>query len=238
MKTILLFLLQAAVSGVISLTGTASDPSGIKYVQWAIMPESLNQKNPVGGYYDFIGPRLTVPPYHLDLDTRTLSNGPHTIFMHAFDNAYPTDSNYGNHAFESRVVMVQNVGQKFYPLVPCRVVDTRDATFLSPFGKPSIPAGGVRTYPIQASPRCPVPVTALSYVINVTIMPPTLGNLIDFITIWPTGQPRPFASVINDYLGTVENNMIILPAGTNGQIDVYASQTADVVLDIYGYFAE
>ncbi len=234
---ILLLLLQAVVSGVLALQGTASDPvvpgqptSGLDYVQWAVDPEP-GRKVLDGGDPSFIGPQMTVEPFTYLLDTRQMTNGPHLIFMHAFDRGK-------NHAMFTRALMVQNVGQRFFPLTPCRIVDTRDASFASPFGKPSIPAGGVRTYPILASSRCIVPSTALSYVFNVTIAPPTLGQLIDFITIWPTGQPRPFASVINDYLGTVENNMLILPAGTNGQIDVYASQNADLILDLYGYFAE
>ena len=229
---LVLLLAFQSVSGIIPLEGNATDASGIKYVQWAIEPEpGTAQRTPDGGYISFIGPQLTVPPYRLELDTRGLTNGQHTLFMHAVDNA-------GNRVMVTKVIMVQNTGLRFFPLTPCRIVDTRQSSgLLAPFGPPSLVQAGVRSYPIQASTRCLVPSTAQAYLFNVTVVPPTLGQFLDFITIWPTGQPRPFASTINNYLGTVQNNAAIIPGGTNGAIDVYSSQSTDLILDINGYFA-
>ena len=42
---------------------------------------------------------------------------------------------------------------------------------------------------------------------------------------------------MNSYDGTVLANAAIVPAGTNGALSFYASNTTDVVVDINGYFA-
>jgi hypothetical protein len=36
--------------------------------------------------------------------------------------------------------------------------------------------------------------------------------------------------------GVIMNNATILAAGTNGSVDVFASQNTDLVIDINGYF--
>jgi hypothetical protein len=58
-----------------------------------------------------------------------------------------------------------------------------------------------------------------------------------FVTAWPTGQARPTTATLNDPTGTVTANAAIVPAGTNGSIDVFASNNTDLVIDINGYFA-
>jgi hypothetical protein len=42
---------------------------------------------------------------------------------------------------------------------------------------------------------------------------------------------------LNDPLGTVVANAVIVSAGTGGSVDVYASNTTDLVIDINGYYA-
>jgi hypothetical protein len=44
-------------------------------------------------------------------------------------------------------------------------------------------------------------------------------------------------STLNDLTGTIVANAAIVPAGTAGDIDVYATDTTDLVVDINGYFA-
>ena len=57
------------------------------------------------------------------------------------------------------------------------------------------------------------------------------------MTAWPTGQSKPLASSLNALTGTVVANAAIVPAGTSGAIDVFVSDTTDLVIDINGYFA-
>ena len=129
----------------------------------------------------------------------------------------------------------------FVPMTPCRVVDTRASqNFPSPFGAPSLVGGGftssggpTRTFPIPTSTNCTIPSNAMAYSFNVTVVPP--GSL-GFVTMWPTGQMRPNAVTVDDVQGLILNNAAIVPAGTNGSVDVFASQNTDFVVDINGYF--
>ena len=125
-------------------------------------------------------------------------------------------------------------GLQFYPVTPCRIADTRaGAGFPSPFGPPSITAGSTRTFNIPAS-SCGIPATVSAYSLNFTVIPPgPLGNL----TTWPAGQSIPNVSTLNDSLGTIVANAAIVPAGTGGAINVFVTQTTDVLFDINGYFA-
>jgi hypothetical protein len=123
----------------------------------------------------------------------------------------------------------------FVGMTPCRVVDTRTGSgFTGAFGTPSLVGGASRTFPIQSSTTCSIPSIAQAYSFNITVVPP---GFLDFITVWPTGQPRPNASTLNGYVGTVIANAAIVPAGTSGSVDVYASQFTDLIIDINGYYA-
>jgi hypothetical protein len=44
-------------------------------------------------------------------------------------------------------------------------------------------------------------------------------------------------ATLNDLTGTIAANAAIVPAGNGGNIDVYASDTTQLVVDINGYFA-
>lgn len=131
----------------------------------------------------------------------------------------------------------------FVGITPCRVVDTRTgAGFASPFGPPSLQGGASRTFPIQSS-TCSIPSTALAYSFNVTVVPVTTPGVnppgyLGFLTVYPTGQPLPNASTLNNYLGTVVANACVVPAGTSGSVDVYALQTTDFIMDINGYYVQ
>ncbi len=113
----------------------------------------------------------------------------------------------------------------FYPLTPCRVLDTRK--------QGGILTGGQQyTFPISDS--CDIPAGATAYSLNVTAVPP--GPL-GYLTVWPTGQPRPDSSTLNAPTGTVTANAALALAGTGGQIDVYPSDDTNLVIDVNGYFA-
>src|SRR6516162_9359039 len=43
--------------------------------------------------------------------------------------------------------------------------------------------------------------------------------------------------MLNDLTGAIVANAAIVPAGTSGDIDVYATNTTDLVVDLNGYFA-
>ncbi|MFN7938040.1 MAG: hypothetical protein U0R19_32220 [Bryobacteraceae bacterium] len=125
-------------------------------------------------------------------------------------------------------------GSRFYPVPPCRVVDTRvGGGKTGAFGPPQLPAGAVREIPIPLS-NCGVPPTAQAYALNFTVVP---AGPLSYITAWPAGAPQPLVSTLNSYLGQVVANAAIVSAGTNGAIRVFASNATDLVVDISGYFA-
>ena len=128
-------------------------------------------------------------------------------------------------------------GLKFYPVTPCRVADTRQAAgFGGPFGPPSMFAQSARSFPVGSS-SCGIPGSAVAYSLNVTAQLPATG-ILGVLTIWPAGQVQPNASTLNSYVpGSVVSNAAIVPAAPDGQIRVYVSDFADVVIDVNGYFA-
>jgi hypothetical protein len=123
-------------------------------------------------------------------------------------------------------------GLGFYPMTPCRLVDTRP-------GAPStilhgeLAGGTYSILPIRSS-SCNVPATAQAYSLNFTLVPP---GPVSYLTVYPTGESLPIVSTMNDPTGTVEANAAIAPAGSGGDINVYVTQTTNLVVDINGYFA-
>ncbi len=122
-------------------------------------------------------------------------------------------------------------GLAFYPMTPCRIADTRSAA--GPLGGPQLNAQSSRTFPILTS-GCNVPATALAYSLNLAAVP--TGPL-GYLTAWPTGQAQPFVASLNAVTGSITGNAAIVGAGAGGNIDVYASDATDLVIDINGYFA-
>ncbi len=118
---------------------------------------------------------------------------------------------------------------QFYPLTPCRIVDTRNDQ-----DQGSLQAGVERDYTIPGN--CEVPSNAAAYSFNVTVLPAAGG--LDYLTVWPKGQTRPTVSTLNDKTGTIVANAAIVQAGSDNATAFYAhSNKTDLLLDIDGYFA-
>ena len=122
---------------------------------------------------------------------------------------------------------------RLIPVTPCRVMDTRDGEGKTgAFGPPFLAGGGTRQVPVPAS-TCGIPASAKAYSLNFTVLPKaTLG----YLTTWPAGQTMPIVSTLNSFHGGVVANAAIVPAGTDGAINVYVTDSAEVILDINGYF--
>lgn len=119
----------------------------------------------------------------------------------------------------------------FYPLTPCRVVDTRNPA--GPVGGPVLGAGVPRSFSVLAA-SCGIPANAQAYSLNATVAP---SGPLGYLTLWPTGQGQPFVSTLNAPTGAVVANAAIVPAGVNGTISAFATSQTHLVLDINGYFA-
>jgi hypothetical protein len=120
---------------------------------------------------------------------------------------------------------------QFYPLAPCRVLDTRNAN--GTFGGPALTGGGFRTFPMLSS-ACGIPANAVAYSLNVTAVP---HGPLGYLTAWPAGQSQPLASTLNSLDGTILANAAIVPAGADGAVSFFASNATDLVVDINGVFA-
>ena len=128
----------------------------------------------------------------------------------------------------------------FYPLTPCRIVDTRNA--VGPTGGPSLAANTIRNFPVINVNGCGVPSTAKAASLNfTTVQASEAGDL----RIFPYNSPVPLASVINfstaDF--ALANGAIIPIANIGGldisvQTDMIPGSTGHVhlVVDVTGYF--
>ncbi len=96
----------------------------------------------------------------------------------------------------------------FYPVTPCRIADTRNPT--GALGGPYMAGGTSRAFPILSS-NCNIPSAAQGYSLNVTAVP---HKTLNYLTIWPTGEPQPNVSTLNSSTGAVTANAAIVPAGS------------------------
>jgi len=119
----------------------------------------------------------------------------------------------------------------FYPVTPCRLVDTRLAP--GALAGPSMIAGQSRSFPLLSS-SCNIPSTAQAYSLNFTAVP---DGPLNYLTVWPTGQMQPLVSTLNAFTGTITANAAIVPAGSSGAISLYVTNNTDMVIDVNGYFA-
>ncbi|MBL8218403.1 MAG: collagen-like protein [Bryobacterales bacterium] len=127
------------------------------------------------------------------------------------------------------------------PLVavtPCRLMDTRPEYaqfgFGGAFGAPAIVGNIAREVPIPLS-SCGIPVNARAYSLNFTVVPIVP---LQYLTAWPTGQARPNVSTLNSPEGKLVSNAALVPAGLNGSISVFVTETAHVIIDINGYYTD
>jgi hypothetical protein len=122
----------------------------------------------------------------------------------------------------------------FFPIFPCRAVDTRASQGMTgAFGPPTMSAYSRRDFPLLTS-VCGLPPSAQAYSLNLTVVPPAP---LDFLSVWPAGSPYPGVSALNSPNGQVIANAAIVPAGVGGSISIVTGQATDVIVDTNGYFA-
>jgi hypothetical protein len=119
----------------------------------------------------------------------------------------------------------------FYPLTPCRVVDTRNAASVN--GGPAL---GTTTREFSIRGNCGVPSTAKAVAINVTV---TNASTSSWLTIWPAGLAKPFISIINFSPSdpALANGAIVgLGSGSRDLAVQNAIGSVHVIIDVTGYF--
>ncbi len=121
---------------------------------------------------------------------------------------------------------------QYFPLTPCRAVDTRGATGTN--GGPIFGSNATRSFQIRG--LCGVPTTAKAASLNVTVTQATAGS---FLTVWPSGLTRPVVSMLNfEPSDPALGNGVIVGLSTNPQdLTVYNDfGNVHVIIDITGYF--
>ncbi|MEZ5266208.1 MAG: hypothetical protein R2755_31465 [Acidimicrobiales bacterium] len=121
-------------------------------------------------------------------------------------------------------------------LTPARVLDTRPAGATADGQQVGIgPAAGGAVVPVSVAGRGGVPVQGVRAVaLNVTAVDAATDT---FVTVWPAGSPRPLASNLNVAAGATAANLVIVPLGPNGRVQLYnEAGLADLVVDVLAWF--
>ncbi|MCX6520300.1 MAG: hypothetical protein NTZ21_06530 [Actinobacteria bacterium] len=122
-------------------------------------------------------------------------------------------------------------------LTPARLLDTRaDGTTIDgAFQREgAVGPNTVKTLTVAGRGLVPAGATAGAVALNVTATEPT-GN--SFITVFPTGSSQPTASNLNVVPGQTVPNMVIVPLGTAGQINLYnQGGNTHLIVDVLAWF--
>jgi PKD-like domain len=116
----------------------------------------------------------------------------------------------------------------FYTVTPCRQLDTRSGSPISP--------GGTLAVALTGAP-CGIPSSATSVSANAVVTQETaMGHL----TIYPADKTQPLSSTINFNAGQTRANNAILSLSSDGTggVNIYngSGGTTHVVIDVNGYF--
>ncbi|WP_037608058.1 PKD domain-containing protein [Streptacidiphilus rugosus] len=119
------------------------------------------------------------------------------------------------------------VGPVFVPVGPVRLLDTRSGTGAP---KARVGSGGVIRLRVNGAAGI---ASASSVLLNLTVTGPA-GN--GFVTAYPDGRSRPTASSLNYRPGQTVANLVDVPVGADGIVDLYSSAgPLDLVADAEGY---
>ena len=122
----------------------------------------------------------------------------------------------------------------YTPLVPSRLLDTRNGTGVSATGP--VPAGG--SVELQITGRGGVPVSGVgAVVLNVTVTQPNWNGS---VVVYPSGEPKPLASNLNFNTSQTISNLVTVKVGAGGRVMVANNQipgkSLHLVADVAGYY--
>jgi hypothetical protein len=121
-------------------------------------------------------------------------------------------------------------GVTFHATPPQRLIDTRPEFQVGPFNQPIGPDGVLTA---TAAGQGFVPATAVAVSANFTVTNTPCGT---FLTVYPAGAPRPLASDLNLIAYETRPNLVIARLG-GGALSAYnALCTADLVIDVAGWY--
>ena len=116
----------------------------------------------------------------------------------------------------------------YYSAPPCRQLDTRSTTAMTP--------GSTLTVPLIGAP-CGIPSAATAVSVNVTVTEPTAPG---YLTLYPADGTQPLVSNTNFVAGQTRANNALLRLATDGSgaVKVYngSAGTVQVIIDVSGHF--
>lgn len=120
----------------------------------------------------------------------------------------------------------------YEPLSPAPLLDTRTGA-----GGRDTPIGPDEVQQVQVTGQGGVPASGVAGVtLNVSALDPTSAG---YLTVYPTGTERPTASSLNFTPGQSTANVVVVPVGPDGRINVFnPSGRTHVRMDAVGYFNE
>ncbi|MFD9517369.1 hypothetical protein [Streptomyces sp. NPDC059979] len=135
-----------------------------------------------------------------------------------------------NQAQVVNAFQVMTAGSDFVPYTPTRLLDTRNGTGaaqrkVAPYGSTRVKVGG--------NGAIPEGVTAVA--LNVTVTNTTSAG---HVTAFPEGTERPTTSNVNFEAGESVPNLVIVPVGKNGYVELAnrGADAVDLIADVTGYF--
>ncbi len=117
-------------------------------------------------------------------------------------------------------------------LVPARILDTRKG-----IGAPQAKVGPGQSINLTVDGAGGIPASGVAAVVlNVAVTNTTAPS---FVTVWPTGQPRPNSSNINFLANQTVPNLVTVKVGSSGRVSLFnASGSTDVIADVAGYYGD
>ncbi|MFJ6784668.1 PKD domain-containing protein [Streptomyces yangpuensis] len=120
-----------------------------------------------------------------------------------------------------------NTGQRFHPVTPTRLADTRTM---------GGPLGAFQTRTVKVAGVRSIPPNAAAVALNLTSTG-TMGDT--HVIAYAEADKRPATSNLNPEPGKDKSNQVIVPIGPDGTITLYNNAgSTDLVLDMVGYYQQ
>ncbi|WP_438312940.1 hypothetical protein ACSHWO_17275 [Streptomyces sp. HUAS TT3] len=125
---------------------------------------------------------------------------------------------------------LSTIGSDFTPHTPTRLLDTRSGT-----GAPKAKIAPYTSARVKIAGNAKIPAGASAVALNVTATNTTSGG---HVTAFASGGKRPTTSNLNYEANQTVPNMVIVPVGKDGYVELYNGgwETIDLLADVTGYF--
>lgn len=162
------------------------------------------------------------PNYHTTADT--LAN---------LDLPYVTSFTRAAVATAAHLAVPAPSGTRFYPVTPCRLLDTRDAGRPEGLGPPALAARQTRAF--AAAPECGLPADAAALSVNVTVTEATAEG---WVTLFPGAGAAPGTSNVHFRPGRTRAAASIVPVGAGAAFSAHNASDGSLhlVVDVNGWF--